>query len=451
MKVSQSHHFSVSDYSIKKAAALVAEDLMSFYDGDKPGHIPGMLSDPAPFGDYYWWTGGLLWNTLIDYSSVTGDTKYVDTTVKGLEWQLGEHGDFLPANWTVQAGNDDQGIWANAGLTAAMSGLPAPSVNGTSDWLSPARKVVDELTVRRIDNGTTEGALRWQIAPFNNGYNYINTASNAAYFALAAGLAHETKNDTLAEQAASTYEILTKLGLIDDKFNIYDGCQTTDDCKTVSRLQVSENPGLLLTGAAYMYNQTNGDQTWKKRLDGLLARTLELFFPDGVAAEVACESKRYTCNGDMKQYKGMLHRGLGQAMRAAPYTKGQILPVLKSSAAAAVKTCTEGANQRLCSSLWTAGGAQGDKAQEAARKDAATAQMDVLNALNSVLMASASTDTKLTGGNGGSDGGKGQGSSDAAGGSKDGNKDTPGSMGSTAPVSAAVLFGGLFFSAVAIF
>lgn len=148
---------------------------MSFYDGDKPGQIPGILPGPPPEGEYYWWSGGLLWNTLIDYASVTGDTKYVDTTVKGLAWQLGQGGDFLPANWSASMGNDDQGVWANAALTAATSGLPAPSVNGTSDWLSPARKVVDELALRRIDNGTVRGALRWQIMLFSNGYNYINS------------------------------------------------------------------------------------------------------------------------------------------------------------------------------------------------------------------------------------------------------------------------------------
>lgn len=82
-------------------------------------------------------------------------------------------------------------------------------------------------------------------------------ASNAAYFALAAGLAHETKNDTLARQAASAYDVLTKLGLVDAKFNIYDGCQTADDCQNMNRLQISENAGLLLTGAAYMYNQVS--------------------------------------------------------------------------------------------------------------------------------------------------------------------------------------------------
>lgn len=200
-----------------------------------------------------------------------------------------------------------------------------------------------------------------------------------------------------------------------------------------------------------MRTQTNGDPTWKKRVDGLLARTLELFVPDGVASEVSCEGGRgYTCTTDLKQFKGMLHRGLGQTARAAPYAKDQILPVLRTSAAAAVRTCAEGANRRLCSTLWTGGG-QGDQAHDMARKDGAAAQMDVLNALNSVLMASADSNTKLAGGNGTSDGGKGQGGSDAAGGGKDGNKDTPGSMGSSSAVSTVALLGGLFFSAMAIF
>lgn len=145
----------------------------------------------------------------------------------------------------------------------------------------------------------------------------------------------------------------------------------------------------------------------------------------------------------------MLHRGLGQTARLAPYTQLRILPALMGSAAAAVKTCTGGTNQRLCSSYWGSG--ETDKGKEAARKDAASAQMDVLNALNSVLMAGTDINTKLAGGSGSGDGGKGQGSSDAAGGTKDSNKDTPGSMGPTAAVSTAVLLGGLFFSTMALF
>ncbi|KAK8087505.1 glycoside hydrolase family 76 protein [Apiospora phragmitis] len=439
--------------SIKKAAALVAEDLMSFYEGDKPGEVPGILPGPPPNGDYYWGSGGFLWNTLIDYGNATGDIKYVDSIVKGLGWQVGQNHDFMPTNWTVGMGNDEQAIWASAALTAANSGLPGPP-SVESGWLSVAQNVLAEQPLRRINNGTCEGALRWQLFPSSNGYGYIQTTSNAAFFALAAGMAQETKNDTLAKQAASSYDVMAKIGLIDDKFNVFDGTQAANECnpKTVNRLQFSSNPGLLLTGAAYMLQQTNNDETWKKRVDGLLDHTLETFFPDGVAFEVACEmpGSGYTCNVDMEQYKGMLHRSLGQTMRLAPHTKDKILPVLRTSAVAAVKTCTGGKNQRLCSSLWVTGKGQTSEGNEAASKDGAAAQMGVLSALNSVLMANVIVKPATTGGSGSggsADGGKGQGASDSSG----GNKDTPGNMGASAAVSSTVLFGGLFFSAMTFF
>lgn len=147
----------------------------------------------------------------------------------------------------------------------------------------------------------------------------------------------------------------------------------------------------------------------------------------------------------MKMYKGMLHRALGKTMQLAPYTKDKILPVLKTSAAAAVKTCTAGQNQRLCSAYWAE-----DSDVEASAKDGAAAQLTVLNALNSVLMAnpqSGGNGSSPAGGSGSNGGGNGQGSTDAAGGKKDG----PGSMGTSTAVSTAALLGGIFFGVMALF
>ncbi|KAK8130779.1 glycoside hydrolase family 76 protein [Apiospora kogelbergensis] len=428
-----------NDDSIKKAAALVAEDLMGYYNGEKPGEIPGLLPGPPPnSGDYYWWTGGLLWNTLIDYRNVTGDAKYTDSIVKGMAWQTGQKQDFMPANYSLDMTNSDQAVWANAALAAAMSGLPKPSSPDAADWLQLARNVVTEQSLRAVNsNGTCSGALRWAVLPMNAGYNYLDTNSNAGHFALAAALAHETKNDTLAKQAASGYELMTKIGLIDDKFNVFDGIR--DDCKAVNQQQFSQNAGLLLTGSAYMLQQTNGDETWKKRVDGLVARTLEVFFPNGVAKEVACEGSTVDCVTDMKLFKGMLHRGLGVTMQLAPHAKDKILPVLKTSAAAAARTCANGKDQRLCSVYWASNSNQKDGATLGA-----AAQLDVLNALNSVLMASVQSGGSSSGAAGGSGG---NGDAGAAGAKKDG----PGSMGTATSVSTAAVFGGLFLGVMALF
>ena len=40
--------------NIKSAARTLAESCMNFYDGDKPGGIPGLLP-PSAAGSYNWW------------------------------------------------------------------------------------------------------------------------------------------------------------------------------------------------------------------------------------------------------------------------------------------------------------------------------------------------------------------------------------------------------------
>lgn len=62
---------------------------MTFYKGNLTGMIPGILPGPPPSGDYYWWEGGALWGTMIDYWLYTGDESYVPTTMQSLIFQSG--------------------------------------------------------------------------------------------------------------------------------------------------------------------------------------------------------------------------------------------------------------------------------------------------------------------------------------------------------------------------
>lgn len=82
-------------------------------------------------------------------------------------------------------------------------------------------------------------------------------------------------------------------------------------------------------------SKTNGSQLWEDRINSILPRTLEFFFPGGIAFEAACETGS-TCTSDMLSFKGYLHRWLAQAATLAPFTAATITPVLKTSAAAAV-------------------------------------------------------------------------------------------------------------------
>lgn len=155
--------------SVRAAAALVAEDLMSFYHGNETGQIPGIL----PEEDYYWWTGGVLWNAMLDYRNRTGETKYDSVISQGLQWQIGPNDDYLPLNTSASTGNDDQAFWALSALSADESGLLAPA---DLQWLTLAKNVFDEQhgDGRRVEYGDCEGALRWQLFPASSGYNYVN-------------------------------------------------------------------------------------------------------------------------------------------------------------------------------------------------------------------------------------------------------------------------------------
>lgn len=123
-----------------------------------------------------------------------------------------------------------------------------------------------------------------------------------------------------------------------------------------------DNAGVLLQGAAYMYNWTSSqtDNTtlsqtealfWENEVRGLVTRIMQIFFPDGIAHEPACEDVG-TCTSDMLSFKGFVARWLGVTTQLAPFTRDTIMPVLQSSAQAAIKTCTGGDSGRMCGFKW---------------------------------------------------------------------------------------------------
>jgi mannan endo-1,6-alpha-mannosidase len=83
---------------------------------------------------------------------------------------------------------------------------------------------------------------------------------------------------------------------------------------------------------------------------------LKTFFPQKygggeVMTEVVCEPID-TCAKDQVLFKGKLASALAFTSAVAPYTAADILPKLKSSAVAAAKQCSGGANQTLCGRRW---------------------------------------------------------------------------------------------------
>jgi mannan endo-1,6-alpha-mannosidase len=159
---------------------------------------------------------------------------------------------FMPANQTKQLGNEEQGIWGLAALTAAETGLKDPE---GKKWLDLAVNVFN-TQVARWDSETCMGGLRWQIFTFNQGYQWKNTLTNAGFYLLSARLAEVTGNKTYFQWAEDSFSWAKGVGLIDEDWRVYDGVDAKTDCDSheISLLEWSSPHGMYLEGTALMYN-----------------------------------------------------------------------------------------------------------------------------------------------------------------------------------------------------
>jgi len=116
-----------------------------------------------------------MFGSLIDYWHYTGSSQYNDITTQALLFQVGDDINYEPQNESLQLGNDDQAFWAMATLTAAEYGFPNPSPD-QPQWLALSQAVFNRQAARWAKNDcVVSGGLRWQIFPFNGGYDYVNS------------------------------------------------------------------------------------------------------------------------------------------------------------------------------------------------------------------------------------------------------------------------------------
>ncbi|KAK4155468.1 glycoside hydrolase [Chaetomidium leptoderma] len=363
--------------SVKSAASTIAFGLASLYTGNNTGDTPGNLPDP-----YFWWEAGAMFGTLIDYWALTGDDSYNAITSQGITHQGTENGDFMPRNQTRTLGNDDQGFWGMAVMSAAENNFPNPPPD-QPQWLALAQSLFNQWA-SRWDEENCGGGLRWQIFQFNNGFNYKNSISNGCFFNVAARLARYTGNETYAMWANKIYTWQETVGLITEDHAVRDGVHVNladHTCESTDPNQWSYNAGIFLHGAAVMYNATNASSIWRTRVDGLLASATATFFNESILFEQLCEPSGF-CNNDQRSFKGYLTRWLAGTTQMAPHTFDIIHPLLLADAAAAAKACVgsppapafKGHAGTACGFRWTTGGFDGS-----------TGAGEQMNALSAVM------------------------------------------------------------------
>ncbi|GKT65408.1 glycoside hydrolase family 76 [Colletotrichum tofieldiae] len=384
--------------SIKSSAKTLAYDLIKQYKGNQTGEIPGILPGPPTEhkGDYYWWEGGAMMGTYIDYWKLTGDSTYNDLVMEGMLHQTGPNADYMPPNHTASLGNDDQGFWGMSAMLAAENKFPNPPEN-KPQWLALAQAVWTTQASPDRHDDTCNGGLRWQVPFSNAGYNYKNTIANGCFFNIGARLARYTNNATYAQHAEKTWDWLWGVNYIDhENWNVYDGGHVEHNCTDVNKQQFSYNAAILTQGAAFMYNYTNGSDVWRSRIEKLTESIFINFFPNNTGYELACEGRKGQCTADMLSFKGYVHRWLSVVTQIAPFMKDKILPVLKDSTQAAVNQCTGGETGRVCGFYWN-DRVFVDPAVD--KTSGAGEQMNVLAAVSSLLIESVEPPaTNTTGG-----------------------------------------------------
>jgi mannan endo-1,6-alpha-mannosidase len=291
---------------------------------------------------------------LVDYWYYTGDTKYNNITEQALLFQVGPYNDYMPPNQTLTEGNDDQGFWGMAVMSAAEYNFPNPPAD-KPQWLALAQAVFN-TQADRWEPEDCGGGLRWQIFRWNNGFDYKNSISQACFFNLAARLALYTGNASYAAWADRTWDWMMSSKLINNStYYVYDGTHI-ENCSEITPYQWTYNAGGFLIGAAAMYNYTNGStrELWRERTEGLLNGTMVFFTGNNsdIMTEVACEPVNL-CDVDQQSFKAYLSRWMAVTTKWAPFLYSRIKPLLASSAVAAAAQCTGGANGRMCGLRWT--------------------------------------------------------------------------------------------------
>ena len=201
-------------------------------------------------------------------------------------------------------------------MSAAEYGFPEPE-GAPATYLEVSKNCFNNI-VSRWDETSCGGGLKWQIYPENDyGYNYKNSISNGATFALGARLARFTGNQTYADWAEKIYDWEEKVGLIGENFEVFDGTDDKTDCKEVAdKTEWTYNNAMMLHGSAFLADFTKSDK-WTQRTQGFLKRAA-IFFENpkevkNVMFEV-CENSigGKTCNLDQQTFKAYLARWMAK-------------------------------------------------------------------------------------------------------------------------------------------
>ncbi|KAF2258134.1 hypothetical protein CC78DRAFT_596616, partial [Lojkania enalia] len=279
---------------IVKAARRNAESIINeFYEKNPSNTSIGLsFSKPAELGgdELVWDQSAVVWDSIIAYSSLTGDTQFNDVVAEALHVQSGEGNDLIPVNQT------NIGNFSLLTLSAAELSFPK-AVDGKPTFLRLAQNVFNSQ-VERWDNSTCGGGLRNAIVDDDENslnWEFKGSPANSNFFLMADRLYQLMKNNIYSSWAERMFTWALGSDLIDastdrESWKINDGLNIIDesDCKILSLDAASNTIGRWLEGTAIMFNSTNGAEPWRYRLGNLSLATDTYLSPNTSTIDNPC-------------------------------------------------------------------------------------------------------------------------------------------------------------------
>ncbi|KAJ3531657.1 hypothetical protein NM208_g8786 [Fusarium decemcellulare] len=348
--------------NVVKTSKFLASELISFYDGYEDGQTPGLLPQSTQnTTGYSFGQSAAFMHTYIHYWHMTADETYNDAVSDGILHQIGDDdGVFTPKNQT-KVTNLDQCLWALTAMSAAEFGFPSSSP-ATANWFDLADGVFEEQVSQwemERKYGACGGGIREKVAK-TDGANVTSTLPTACFFNLAAHLARYTNKTSYGEWADKSWDWLHNSSSSDSdalEISVY----SDGECGKVDNSTSSLQHTLLAEGAAFMEYYTNGTWDWYIRADEFINSTLSTYFPGGVFTEAECDLN--DCNA-WSTSNGLVHQKLAVTSQILTNATDSIIPVLRTSAKAALKKCRTGKTGTKCDWSRQVGSGKGDDAME---------------------------------------------------------------------------------------
>ncbi|KAJ3109865.1 hydrolase 76 protein [Phlyctochytrium planicorne] len=231
-----------------------------------------------------WHESGEFWNCYLDYKQTTGDSKYDAFYGENLRLaSFGDNADFLGGkNRLIQETlygkwNDDIAWWGLTAVTGAEVNGPKSLIDPTSSEPSGSWFTVADFTLQEMFEQYDQvcgGGIYWSRNRLsqNEGLKaYKSVISNVQAIQLASRLLRiNPSNSTYKDWADKTYAWLQSSTLMSKDFRIADGVTALNDSTCgpdhIDFSEWSYQPGVLMSGLAYMYEATKDEKYYTQAL-----------------------------------------------------------------------------------------------------------------------------------------------------------------------------------------